>query len=145
DGFTAANVVSADPTGSRTMGYYDKRDLPFYYDLYSKFAIGDHYFASVLSQTFPNRFFLLAGTSFGHIRNDLAPPDGFTQRSIFNLLDEASPPISWKIYYSSVPFAFEFSYVRNQHPDHAVPISQYFADAAAGTLPQVAFVDPIFL
>ena len=145
DGFTAANVVSADPTGSRTMGYYDKRDLPFYYDMYSKFAIGDHYFASALTQTFPNRFFLLAGTSFGHIRNDLAPPDGFTQRTIFNLLDEASPPISWKIYYSSVPFAYEFSYVRNQHPDHAVPISQYYADAAAGTLPQVAFVDPIFL
>jgi hypothetical protein len=28
--------------------------------------------------------------------------------------------------------------------DHVAPISQYYADAAAGTLPQVSFVDPVF-
>src|SRR5438309_5254484 len=66
DGFTAANTTSADPTGSRTMGYYTKKDLPFYYALYRDFATSDRYFSSVLSQTFPNRFYLLAGTSFGH-------------------------------------------------------------------------------
>jgi phospholipase C len=41
DGFTAANVDAADPNGSRTMGYYDHHDLPFYYALYRKFATGD--------------------------------------------------------------------------------------------------------
>jgi len=71
DGFTRANAVSADPTGRRSMGYYSRKDLPFYNGLYRTFAISDRYFSSVLSQTFPNRFFLLAGTSFGHIRNDL--------------------------------------------------------------------------
>src|SRR5215467_1836442 len=35
DGFTAANAVPADPTGSRAMGFYDIHDLPFYYSLYS--------------------------------------------------------------------------------------------------------------
>src|SRR6266566_2566204 len=35
DGFTAANAVSQDPTGRRTMGYYDRTDLPFYYALAS--------------------------------------------------------------------------------------------------------------
>ena len=29
--------------------------------------------------------------------------------------------------------------------DHVAPISQYYADAAAGKLPSVSFVDPIFI
>jgi phospholipase C len=143
DGFTAANTVAADPTGSRAMGYYDRTDLPFYYSLDSAYATGDHYFASALTQTFPNRFYLLAGTSFGHIRNDIPPADGYTQPTIFNLLDAAH--VSWKIYFSQVPFADLFAYVRNHAPGNVVPIADYYADAAAGTLPQVSFVDPIFV
>jgi phospholipase C len=147
DGFTAANAVPQDPTGSRTMGYYDQTDLPFYYGLYNTFATGDHYFASALTQTFPNRFYLLAGTSFGHIRNDFpTAADQFNQRTVFNLLDEAH--VTWKVYFSQVAFALLFSYVRNHAPGNVVqiddPVNGYYADAAAGRLPQVAFVDPIF-
>ena len=142
DGFTGANVTAADPTGARTMGYYTQADLPYYYGLYSTFAMADHYFSSVLGPTFPNRFFLLAGTAFGHIRNDLPPLDGFTQRSVFNLLDEAN--VSWRVYYSDLlPFADEFSYVRAHDPGHLFPVAQYYADAASGQLPQVSFVDPM--
>jgi len=146
DGFTAANVdATNDPTGSRTMGYYDTTDLPYYYALYSTFAIADRYFCSLLSQTFPNRFYLLAATSFGHIRNDIpmnfatdfSPPGG----TIFEKLDNAG--VTWKVYFAEVPFAGLFAYVR-QHGANVKPIQQYFTDAAAGTLPQVAFVDPIF-
>lgn len=125
------------------MGYYNQRDLPFYYALDNTFAIGDHYFASLLSQTFPNRFYLLAGTSFGHIRNDLPGPTGYTQPTVFNLLDQAH--VSWKIYYSQTAFANLFAYVRNHAPGNVVPISQYYLDAANGNLPQVSFVDPIFV
>lgn len=147
NGFTAANDSSsenadpADPSGSRAMGYYDQRDLPFYYSLYNTFATGDRYFASVLSQTFPNRFYLLAGTSFGHIRNDSPPPGGFRVKTIFDLLGVAH--ISWRIYDSQFAFGALFSYVQ-KHMGHVFNISQYYADAASGNLPQVAFVDPIF-
>jgi phospholipase C len=148
DGFTAANDVASgnadpsDPAGSRTMGYYNQTDLPFYYSLYNTFATGDRYFSSVLGPTFPNRFYLLAGTSFGHIANDFPASGGFTQPSIFNLLDRAR--VSWKIYFSQVPFALLFSYVQQHAAGHLVPISQFSVDAKAGTLPQVSFVDPIF-
>jgi phospholipase C len=142
DGFTAANAVPADPTGSRTMGYYDQTDLPFYYALDSTFATGDHYFASALTQTFPNRFYLLAGTSFGHIRNDFPGPAGYTQPTVFNSLDAAH--VSWKIYYSQIAFANLFAYVRARAVN-VVPIDQYYLDAASGNLPQVSFVDPIFV
>jgi phospholipase C len=142
DGFTAANAVGADPTGRRTMGYYTRRDLPFYYRLYRTFAIGDRYFCSLLGPTFPNRYYLLAGTSFGHISNDF--PSGasqWAQRSVFDLLDEAG--VSWRIYQSQLPFGELFAHVR-ANADKVVAIDRYFTDAAAGTLPQVAFVDPIF-
>jgi phospholipase C len=147
DGFTAANAISQDPTGSRAMGYYTQADLPYYYALYDRFAIGDRYFASVLSQTFPNRFYSLAGTSFGHIANDVPPPTDPTAFSppngtIFEQLD--AHHVSWRIYMSQVPFAGLFGYVRAHAADHVFPISQYSADAAAGNLPQVSLVDPIF-
>ena len=144
NGFTKANVDPDDPKGRRAMGFYTKKDLPFYYWLYRTFAIGDRFFQSVLSQTFPNRFYLLAGTSFGHIRNDFpTTPDQFDQKTIFEELDAAG--VTWKIYYSQVAFALVFAYVRDNSAGHVFPIQQYYNDAQAGTLPQVAFVDPILV
>jgi len=145
-GFTAANVDPNDPNGSRTMGYYDRSAFPFYYALYKKFATGDRYFCSALTQTFPNRFYLLAATSFGHIRNDFpTSPTDFAPAggTIFERLDQAG--VTWKIYYSQLAFANLFAYVRNTRQVNVVPINLYFTDAQNGTLPQVSFVDPIFL
>jgi phospholipase C len=141
NGFTTQNVDPTDPTGSRAMGHYDDSDLPYYYALANVFGIGDRYFASVPGPTFPNRFYLLAGTSFGHIQNDLPPPGGWTQPTVFRSLTKAG--VSWKVYYSQAPFAALFADVQ-QHLENLAPISQYFADAKAGHLPQVAFVDPTF-
>ncbi len=142
DGFTAQNVDPADATGSRSMGYYDQTDLPFYYALANTFGIGDRYFASVPGPTYPNRFYEMTGTSFGHIQNDAPPPAGFTQKTIFGLLSDAG--ISWKVYYAQFPVASFFADVR-AHAQNVVPIAQYFADAKAGTLPQVAFVEPMYI
>jgi phospholipase C len=141
DGFTAANIDATDPSGSRTMGYYDRSTLPFYYGLANEFSIADRYFASALTQTFPNRFYLLTGTSFGHIRNDFPTGGGFTQKTIFEALDEAQPQVSWKIYLASFEVEQLFKYVQQHSAGHVFPLSQYFADAANGSLPQVSFVE----
>jgi phospholipase C len=125
------------------MGYYDQTDLPFYYGLYSTFATNDRYFQSVLSQTFPNRLYLYAGTSFGVIRNDVA---GSTHKSVFDELDANF--VDWKVYTAQYPLSFPsilFKYVSDRAAQHVFPISQYYADAAAGNLPSVSFVDPRFL
>ena len=142
DGFTAANADSTDTTGSRAMGYYDASDLPFYYGLYSTFARGDRYFASVPGPTYPNREYLMAATSFGHIMNDL-PSNGLPGLSIFEELDNAG--ITWRSYSQGLPSPILFAYVRTHAAGHIFPISQYYADAASGMLPQVSFVDPAFL
>src|SRR5262249_28618195 len=134
------NVNAADPTGSRTMGYYDQTDLPFYFGLYNTFATGDRYFSSVQTQTWPNRLYLLAGSSFGYIRNDSTT---LSFPSVFNILDQAG--ITWRIYSSFYPSSYArifFAYVDTHATGRIFPISQYAADLAAGTLPQVSFVDP---
>jgi phospholipase C len=137
DGFTTENVHPTDPTGSRAMSYYDRQTLPFYYDIANTFSIADRYFASVPGPTFPNRLYLLSGTSVGYTSNVTRV---YTQKPIFQSLDEATPPRSWRIYLASAQLELLFSYVLT-HPGHVFPISQYFADAAAGTLPDVSFVE----
>jgi phospholipase C len=66
---------SESPTEDQTIGFYTQDDLPFYYGLARTFAISDHQFACLLSPTFPNRPYLMAATSFGHLTtNDTVPP-----------------------------------------------------------------------
>jgi phospholipase C len=145
DGFTATNTHASDPTGSRTMGFYTAHDIPYYYSLYRTFAMSDRHFCSLLGPTYPNRYYLLTGTSFGQIKNTI--PDfatnAYAQPSIFEQLDAAG--ITWSLYYSDLPFAILFSHVRNTGNDNLKPIAQYFVDAANGALPQVTFIDPAFL
>ncbi len=79
DGFFEANdgfVEEGQPavstpylSGQRAMSYYDERDIPFYYDLASTFAIGDRYFSSVIGPTWPNRDFMYAASSYGVTTN----------------------------------------------------------------------------
>ena len=138
DGFAIENVHPSDPSGARTMGYYRKRNLKFYHALYRTFAMSDRHFCSLLGPTFPNRHYLLSGTSAGHIRNDLQVA---THASIFESLDAAG--VTWKIYSSDLAFALLYAYVQ-AHAANIAPIAQFYTDAAAGALPQVTFIDPIF-
>jgi phospholipase C len=56
-------------SGDRAMMYYDWNDIPFYYWLADNFALADHYHASILGPTFPNRDYLYAATSRGITSN----------------------------------------------------------------------------
>jgi phospholipase C len=98
----------------------------------------------VLSQTFPNRFYLLSGTSAGHTNNAFpTDPRDYAWPTVFDRLDAAG--VTWRVYFNEVPFAFLFASARNHAAGHVFPISQYYADAAAGQLPSVSFVDPVFV
>ena len=142
-GFTKANANPIDPSGKRAMGYYTEADIPFYYSLFDTFAIGDRYFSSLMGPTQPNRFYLYSGTSFGRTKNGLPPSgDQFSQKTIFELLDEAG--VSWKIYSSQFAYSAFFAYVRSKGNGRVQSVDDYYTDAAAGTLPNVAFVDPAF-
>ncbi len=140
DGFAASNAVPQDPSGSRALGYYGGADLPFYYALYSTFSMSDRHFASLLGPTYPNRMFLLAGTSYGHVHNDFPAGANEYSPSIFDRLTDAG--ISWKVYFGDLPFTSMFARVRQFGAERSVPTAEFYADAAAGTLPQVTFIEP---
>jgi phospholipase C len=137
DGFAASQ------SGPVSMGYIEPSVLPFTNSLAKVFPVCDRYFCSVGAQTYPNRRFLMAGTSLGLLDDTFpsaAPPNG----TIFQALDAHG--ITWKNYYSSLPSALIWSYQAGLpgFSAHLVKHAEFLADAAAGTLPAVSMVDPDF-
>ena len=138
-----------DPGGTRAMAYYDQTALPYYYFMATNFATSDAWFAPVMTRTQPNRMYLMAGTSAGHVYPlpKGAPP--LTNKTIFQLLDENK--ISWKVYVtdsfgSAHPIGGTlfsmFAYAQGPGLQNIVPASQFLIDAKNGTLPQVAMIEP---
>jgi phospholipase C len=66
DSFVSTHVSPSNEgpsNGVLTMGYYQKPDIPFMYDLANKFTICDGYHCSVMGPTHPNRLFHMSGTN----------------------------------------------------------------------------------
>ena len=131
-----------DPGGHRAMGYYTDADLPYYYELATQFAVGDHTFSPVMANTIPNRMYLFAGTSAGEIYPNQRPQP-WPEATIFRALTNAG--ISWRYYYqdSSVFLAYysDWDALKN----NVYPISDYFnvlnGPNPDGNLPQVIFIE----
>jgi phospholipase C len=148
DGFVSTPIdpLTTEIVGGVAMGYWQAEDQPFYYSLYRHFPIADRYFCSVLGQTFPNRRYLLAATSIGQI-DDTTPAltDYPANGTIFDELDKQG--ITWKDYISSaVPTSsslalFPQLYLKNA-TTKIVLNTEFFTDAAAGTLPNYCLVEP---
>jgi len=127
----------------QAMLYFDQTDLPFSYSLATHFPIGERYFSSVLAQTYPNRRFLFAGTANGNIATDnstfsIPAPAG----TIFDRLD--AHQISWKCYYENLPspLIIPGAGQGNRGVVNFRPITEFFSDLTAGTLPAVTYLDP---
>ena len=134
-----------DPDGTRAMGYYDERDLPFYYELATQFATSDSFFSSLLANTNPNRMYMFTGTSFGHAFPDPAPAGGWKQKTIFRALNEAG--VSWAYYYQDASvFLSDFADWNDGTISGKVKnISEMFQILASPTadqdLPKVIFIE----
>ncbi len=127
-------------SGKRAIAYYNQNDLNFYYALANRFAISDRYFSSTMTQTFPNRFFMMTGTSFGHIKNDLPIQSfGYDQKTIFEVLNKHG--ISWKYYRNGLGYLYLFTNFYFKNLKHVAPVSDFAKDLQSGRLPQVVFID----
>ncbi|HEY0564439.1 MAG TPA: alkaline phosphatase family protein, partial [Terriglobales bacterium] len=135
-----------DPRGLHAMGYYNQKDLPFYYELATQFATSDRFFAAELANTIPNRMYLFAATSYGTTYAEKVPAGAWDQPIIFERLSQAG--VSWA-YYTQDGTTF-LGFYKNL-PDyaelqkHVHPISQYYTAMASTTanrdLPQVVFIE----
>jgi phospholipase C len=137
-----------DVNGVRAMAYYDGGDLPYYYFLASNFATSDRWFSPTMSRTQPNRLYMVAATSAGHV---YPPAQGaLSNPTIFDLLQSAG--VTWKVYVTDLQYAnppindseLTFFTAASKYPQNMVPIAQYFSDLQNNTLPSVAFIDPGF-
>jgi phospholipase C len=142
------------PTDPRAiMTCYTPAQVPVLSTLAKQFAVCDHWFGSVPSQTLPNRHFVHAATSCGQVNN--TRNTNCDARTIYNAIQEAidggRSDLSWKIYAGTSKgtlFSLTRLVMTQLHDPrldpHFVPIAQLYADAAAGTLPTYAFVEPQF-
>ena len=157
DGFVSTPIskFTTEIVGGVAMGYWTGQDLPFTYSLARTFPIGDRWFCSVLGQTDPNRRYLIAGTSagmtddigFGVSPGEIVPDLSLPlpgNGTIFNTLDLHR--ISWANYSdgsltSVTPELFPVDDTLSEQ-SHKRSFAQFYADAAAGTLPAFSLLDP---
>ena len=109
-GNTAGEGTFTDFTGQRAMAYYQDTsvsgnpELNYYYYMASQFALSDRWFSPVSSKTVPNRIATLTGGTTQGLAFDPFSDDKITTTlaipTIFQELDQATPAVSWKIYYT---------------------------------------------
>jgi phospholipase C len=140
--------------GAASMPYYTAKELPFYYSLFNNSGLVANYFCSVLGPTWPNRFYLMSGTSGGITNNNVWGYGVFDSGRwpiILDLLDNAG--VSWKIYniggIDDVPSGetdnVAVFWSRYAHDPRTVATQQdYFDDCASGDLPEVSWIIPSY-
>jgi phospholipase C len=141
DGFLAVNRGNDD---SEVMSYLTRAQVPFFHALADQFTVFDHWFASFLGPTWPNRFYLHATTSLGRDANrpfgvdaPLSVWERMAQRCCSGR-NYAAGAVPW--YAAAFPsrmFSGESALVPGK-------IEDFFRDARAGNLPNFALIDPDF-
>ena len=118
------------------LGYYTKDDLPFYAPLTQQSTVFDHWFASILSSTYPNRFYTHAAQT-DRIDNTMRTS---ALPTIWDRLTAAG--VSANYYFNDLPFLALWG---EKYVSLARPYETFLAQAASGTLPSFSYIDPFFL
>ncbi|HVN27806.1 MAG TPA: alkaline phosphatase family protein, partial [Candidatus Binataceae bacterium] len=158
---------SAAAQSANIMKCFAAEWLPVLSGLAQSFAVFDHWFAAVPSQTWCNRAFWHAATSWGWVNNPPAASPGnpwnlehwarsSAGETIFDLLQHKFGAGSWHIYSDlAVPLTKlihwgslkdrigneYFRYFEGGHPFHR----NFFDDCAKGELPKYSFLEPHFI
>ena len=121
------------------MGIFPPETLPVLSGLARGYAVCDHWFGSVPTETMPNRAFACAATSQGHMDDKTS---SYTCPSIFGLLSKHK--INWAIYgYDTDPLTRQnFTDITNATDSHFGIFTDFTTAAAAGKLPAFTFLEP---
>ena len=120
--------------------YFNSGELGFIHDAARAYTLYDGFFCSLLASTWPNRYYKWSAQSGGLKTND--PPLGTPGNQWETIFDRGlAKGLSARYYASDLPFSAVWG------PRGATwtnPISRFYTDCAAGTLPNISFVDPPF-
>lgn len=146
------------------MQCFQPDQIPVMKTLAKHFAVFDHWYCAVPSQTYCNRAFWHAASSAGKVINPLEENgtgfpgiDGdltgmkdwmetvWKLPTIFDRMSEKD--VSWKVYAPIYPLSLTnvihgYSF---KHPFHTHEYSDFADDLKNGTLPQYSFIEPQFL
>jgi phospholipase C len=127
----------------RIMHCFTPEQVPVLSQLARQFAVSDRWFASAPTQTWPNRFFVHAGTANGYENN--APPHfPYMMPTIFDRLKDMDPVNGWRIYFHDVAQSSALSRLwRIRH--HFTRFSKFQSDAEEARLPAYTFIEPDYL
>jgi phospholipase C len=121
--------------------------VPVISTLAKGFAVADHWFCDVPSQTFANRSFFHAATSSG-FTSDLPItqfPVHNDAMTVFEQLDRQGVP--WRIYFDrqdglSLTYLIHFPRLWSKLASYVRFMEDFLADAANGTLPAYSLIEP---
>jgi phospholipase C len=125
------------------LSYYEEGELGFIHGAAREYTLFDRYFCSLMASTWPNRYYKWSAQSGGRKTN--APPVdgqgvGNQWETIFDRGLKKGLTVGY--YFNDLPFAAVWG-VRGV--PWIRPMAQYYVDAAQGTLPNIAIVDPPFV
>jgi len=131
--------------GNTSVGYYDDRQIPFYWSLARNFTLADRYFSSMLGPTDPNRLYSIAGFAGGLVNNPLFG-SGIDVPTIFDQLEGRG--ISWRYYgitndlETTTPLQLPHIVESRVMSSNVVHLDTVAADIGSGSLPSVTYIDP---
>ncbi len=161
DGFIYA-LNKRNQDGRLAMGYYDERDVPYYWKLAEEYVLFDHFFSAAAGGSFINHLYWVGAQSVHG--KDRMTGKSLEMTTIFDRLEERG--ISWKFYVQNYEprltyrTVYEFPGNRASQivwvpllnidrfiddpklASHIVDLDEYFLDLQNGTLPAVAFIVP---
>jgi phospholipase C len=117
------------------IGFYEADALPVLGALARNYTTLDRYFASILAETYPNRFYAHAARTDRDVNNTTFS----TLPTIWDRL--AAAGLEGRYYFNDLPILGLWG---PKYVSLFRTFPQFLADAAAGTLPQLSFVDPAF-
>jgi phospholipase C len=122
--------------------YYDRGEIEFLHAAARKYTVHDRFFCSLLASTWPNRYYKWSAQSGGKTNND--PPiatAGNQWETIFDRALSRGNGLSARYYNSDLPFSAVWG---ERGLRWTQKLERYYVDCAAGTLPNIPFVDPPF-
>ncbi|MDH2444093.1 alkaline phosphatase family protein [Amnibacterium sp. CER49] len=135
DGGRCDGWLRAGSNDVLSISYFQQPDLAFLGKAATAWTTFDRYFSAVMAETYPNRFYQHAAQT-DRIHNSTTTS---TLPTIWDSL--AAAGLTGRYYFSDVPFTALWG---SKYVGISQPVSAFYADAAAGRLPQVSFIDPRF-
>ncbi len=159
DGFVYA-LSQRNQDGRLAMGYYDDRDIPYYWNIADQYVLFDHFFSSSTGGSKANYQYWVSGSSSADSTADTSNASDLP--TIFDRLQQAG--VSWKFYVENYDPALNYrtvdQYAANRASQvtsvpvlsmdrfiddptlasHIVNLAQYNVDLANDTLPAVAYI-----